>query len=113
MEYEEATLVRGLSKRLFGALYRLEVIAQVEPGRAFSLIEMSTRIGAPPSISSLQKELKLLCVLGMLTPQPPMPGTREQFYVAAPSPLWEASREMVRQASAAQGHYGLTSTQGE
>ena len=101
MELEKAAAVRELSKLLFGALYRLEVIAQIDSERSFSLSEMSRRMGAPPSLSSLQKELKLLCALGMLMPQASTPNSREQLYVAVPSPMWDASREMVRRASAA------------
>jgi hypothetical protein len=97
MEHEEMASTRSLSKKLFGALYRLEVIAFIEPGEAFNLKELSQRMGTPPGLSSLQKELKLLTAVGMLFEQPPVGGMREVYYVAQPSSLWRAARDLCAQ----------------
>jgi DNA-binding IclR family transcriptional regulator len=97
MEERSKVRVRQLSKRLFGAQYRLEVLAQISPQGSLHLTEFSRRLGSPPSISSVQKELKVLVEVGLLEEQDASGGAREVFYRPLPSPLWSCAREVVDQ----------------
>lgn len=111
MEHEQLTQIRFLSKRLFGALYRLEVIAFIEQADAFNLTELSSRMGTPPSLSSLQKELKLLSAIGMLDEQSQVGGMREVYYLARPNPMWQAAKDLCASITPVDKNQGLASTQ--
>lgn len=83
------------SKRLFGATYRLEVLATLVEGMVFTLTELHQRLSDPPSVSSLQKELKTLVAAGLLVEQPGFGAMRELYYATVPTPLWDAARSLL------------------
>jgi predicted transcriptional regulator len=93
---EELGSIRALSKRIFGAQYRLEILAKIRPDESFHLTELSQQLGTPPSMSSVQKELKVFLEAGLLEEQSST-GMREVLYRALPSPLWLSARQMVRE----------------
>ncbi len=95
MEHE----TRALSKVLFGALYRLEVMAAIDAGDLFTLTQIAQRLGTPPSLSSVQKELKILEAAALLGQQPRVGGMREVYYVAENSPIWDMARALVSKSA--------------
>jgi len=88
---------RRFSKGVFGAQYRLEVAAEIVSGRVFSLTELWRSMDEPPSLSSLQMELKNYEQVGLLIRQDAVEGMREVYYLASDSFFWQACRELLKE----------------
>jgi hypothetical protein len=91
--------VRRLSKQLFGGQYRLEIAAALTEGEVVTLTTFAATVGAPPSVSSVAKELATLEHVGLLRRLPPVAGMRSVYLEPVSTPFWDACRQLVRMAT--------------
>jgi hypothetical protein len=91
--------IRTLSKRLFGALYRLEISAALASGDVVTLTTFAASLSSPPSLSSVAKELQVLESVGLLERQPTIGGMRSVYLRAVESPYWDTCRHLCTTTS--------------
>ncbi len=86
--------IRDRSAIAFGQSYRLEVmIAVAEAGdRLICLTDLARELGV--QASNIQKPLKALLQLGLLT-LPPSGDSRKKYYIRNPSAAWRWAYEMA------------------
>lgn len=93
---------RRLSKVIFGATYRLEIFACLASGEVITLTGITERLGKPPSVSSVAKELQALETTGLLVREPSVPGMRSVYLRVSESPLWQVCRDLAEAAHLSQ-----------
>lgn len=84
-----------MSKRIFGATYRLEIMAALSAGDIITLTDFSRRFAPPPGQSSVAKELQTLEEAGLIERQPSVEGMRSVYLKVVPSPLWDTCRALA------------------
>ena len=90
--------VRRISKKIFGATYRLEVMAALSAGDIITLTEFARRFSPPPGQSSVAKELQTLEEAKLIERQPSVEGMRSVYLKVVESPIWDTSRALAAQA---------------
>jgi hypothetical protein len=95
---QHVEVIRELSWALFRRNYALEIGAVISQLDLFTVAEVTQRLRAPPSPSSIQKELSDLRRVHLLHEAPKRRSERQKFYRKTSCAYWNACVDLADKA---------------